>query len=235
MRVPVALVALAVAAGAGCGGGGSSDTGAAKGTINADSQRRAKSMLLRLSDFPAGWRASAPDPVDKGVQANLRKCVGIDFSTQNVTGKATSRDFGKTGQTTDAYSGATIVGSPAQAQDRFEQEEAIMSGSKVTDCATKLFQGLFQGSADYKVGEVDVGELRITVPENVEKARGWQFAILLVVTSGASKGSPAIAYIDFVELLNNDALAQVSTLDSPTPFDPMLRDQLVRTVAARMT
>jgi len=76
--------------------------------------------------------------------------------------------------------------------------------------------------------------LRITAPENVEKAMGWQFAVLLVVTSGASKGSPVIAYIDLVTLLNNDALALVSTLDSPTPFDPMLRDQLVKTVAARM-
>lgn len=234
MRVAVALLALAVAAGAGCGGGGSSDTGAAKETINADSQRRAKSMLLRLSDFPEGWRASAPDPVDKGVQANLRKCVGVDFSTKNVTGEATSRDFA-TGQTTDASSGATIVGSPAQAQDRFEQAAAIMSGSKVKDCATKLFQGLFQGSADYKVGEVDVGELRITAPENVEKAKGWQIVIPLEVTSGASKGVSATAYIDLVTLLNNDALAQVSTLDVLTPFDPMLRDQLVKTVAARMT
>ena len=63
-----------------------------------------------------------------------------------------------------------------------------MSGSKVKDCATKLFQGLFRGSADYKVGEVGVGELRITVPENVEKARGWQMVIPLEVTSGASKG-----------------------------------------------
>jgi hypothetical protein len=233
MRVAVALLALAVAAGAGCGGG-SSDTGAAKRTINADSQRRAKSMLLRLSDFPEGWRASAPDPVDKGGQANLRKCVGVDFFPQNVTGKATSPDFA-TGQTTDASSGATIVGSPAQAQDSFEQAAAVMSGPKVRDCVTKLFQGLFQGSADYRVGEVEVAELRITAPENVEKAMGWQFAVLLVVTSGASKGSPVIAYIDLVTLLNNDALALVSTLDSPTPFDPMLRDQLVKTVAARMT
>jgi hypothetical protein len=137
MRVAVALLALAVAAGAGCGGG-SSDTGAAKRTINADSQRRAKSMLLRLSDFPEGWRASAPDPVDKGGQANLRKCVGVDFFPQNVTGKATSPDFA-TGQTTDASSGATIVGSPAQAQDSFEQAAAVMSGPKVRDCVTKLF------------------------------------------------------------------------------------------------
>ena len=90
MRVAVGLLALAVAAGAGCGGGGSFNTGAAKGTINADSQRRAKSMLLRLSDFPAGWRASAPDPVDKGGQANLRKCVGVDFSSRR-TGQARRR------------------------------------------------------------------------------------------------------------------------------------------------
>jgi hypothetical protein len=173
------------------------------------------------------------DTVDKGVQAKLRKCVGVDFSNKNVTGKATSRDF-ETGQTTDAFSGATIFGSPAQAQDRFEQEAAIMSGSKVEDCFTKLFQGLFQGSADYKVGEVDVGELRITTPGNIEKAKGWQIAIPLELTSGASKGTSATEYTELVALLNKDALALVSTLAAVTPFDPMLRDQLVKTVAGRM-
>jgi hypothetical protein len=234
MRVAVALMALAIVAGAGCGGGGSSDTGAAKRTINADSQRRAKSMLLRLSDFPEGWRASASDPVDKGVQANLQKCVGVDFSTKNVTGKAASPDFG-TGQWTDASSGATIVGSPAEAQQWFEQAAAIWRGSKVKDCVTKLFQGVFQGSADYKVGEADVGELPITAPQNVEKAQGWRIMIPLEATSGANKGISVPAYIDLVTLLNNDDLALVSTLDVLTPFDPTLRDQLVKTVAARMT
>jgi hypothetical protein len=170
MPVAIALLASAVAAGAGCGGEGSSDTGAAKRTINPDSQRRAKSMLLTLSDFPEGWRASAPDPEDKGGQAKLGKCLGVDFSNQNVTGKANSRDFA-TGQTTGAFSGATIVSSAAQAQDRFEQGVATISGSKAKDCVTKVFQRVFRGSADYKTGEADIGELRITAPENVEKAR----------------------------------------------------------------
>ena len=156
------------------------------------------------------------------------------FSNQNVTGKATSRDFA-TGQTTDASSGATIFGSPDQAQQRFEQAAASLSGSKAKDCVTKLFQGLFQGSADYKIGEADVGELRVTAPENVEKAGGWQIVIPFERTSGASKGISATQYIELVTLLNNDALALVSTLNALTPFDPMLRDQLVKTVAGRMT
>jgi hypothetical protein len=230
MRVAVALLALAVAAGAGCGGGGSSDTGAAKRTINADSQRRAKSMLLRLSDFPEGWRASAPEPEDKSGQAKFRKCLGVDYSNLNFTGDATSRDF-KTGEATEASSEAQIAGSAAQAEDGFKQFATSLNSPKVKDCITKLIPK----SSDYKLGEVDVGELRIATPSNVEKAKGWQIVLPLEVTSGAGKGISATAYIDIVALLKNDAVTSIQTVDVLTPFDSMLRDQLVKTVAGRMT
>jgi hypothetical protein len=59
--------------------------------------------------------------------------------------------------------------------------------------------------------------------------------IPLEATSGASKGISVPEYIDLVALLNNDALALVSTVSALTPFDPTLRDQLVKTVAERMT
>jgi hypothetical protein len=53
--------------------------------------------------------------------------------------------------------------------------------------------------------------------------------------SGASKGISATAYADLVALLKNDVVASVSTFDVLTPFDSTLRDQLVKTVAGRMT
>jgi hypothetical protein len=230
MRVAVALLAaLTLAAGAACGGGSEGNTGAAKRNINADDQRRAKSMLLGLADFPEGWRASAPEPENRGGQARFRRCVGVDYSSINLTGTARSRDFAM-GQATEASSEAQIAATASQAQQGFQQLVAGMNGSKVKDCVEKLIPK----SSDYKIGDVDVGELRMTAPANVEKAKAWQIVIPLEVTSGASKGVSATAYLDFIALLKNDAVTTVETSDVITPFDPTLREGLVKTVAARM-
>src|SRR5262249_12560647 len=230
MRVAVALLIVTLVAGTGCGGGGSNNSGAAKRSINADAQGRAKSMLLQLADFPEGWRASYPSPEDRGGQAKFRKCLGVDYSSINLTGDARSRDFAK-GDTAQASSEAQIAGSAAQARQGFEQFATSMNGSKVKDCVKKLIPK----SSDYKVGNVDVGQLRATPPANVDEAKTWQIVIPLEVTSGTGKGITATAYIDFVALLKDDAITTVEGLDVFTPFDSALRDHLVKTVAGRMT
>jgi hypothetical protein len=230
MRAAAALLVAALGLVAGCGGGGKSDTGAPKRNINADAQRRAKSMVLTLSDFPDGWRASAPKPEDVGGDAKFRKCLGVDFSSLNLTGDAKSRDFAM-GDTTEASSEAQIAGSAAQAQKAFQQFASSMSRPKVKDCVKKLIPK----SSDYKIGDIDVGELRMTLPSDVEKAKGWEIVVPFDVTSGAGKGISATAYIDLVALLKDDALATKDTSDVLTPFDSTLRDQLVKTVAGRMT
>jgi hypothetical protein len=229
MRLAVALLIAALAAATGCGGGGTSDTRSAKKNISADSQGRAKSMLLRLSDFPEGWRASAPKPEDVGGERKFRKCLGVDFSNLTLTGDATSRDFAM-GDSTEASSDAQITGSSAQAREGFRELATALSSNAVKDCVTKLIPH----SSVYKIGEVDAGELRVTSPPGVEKARAWQIVVPVEVTSGASKGLTATAYLDIVALLKGDAVTTVQTSDVLTAFDPTLRDELVRKVAGRM-
>jgi hypothetical protein len=147
-----------------------------------------------------------------------------------VTGDARSRDFAM-GQSTEASSGVQITASASQAQQGFQELATGMSGPKVKDCVKKLLPR----SSDYKIGDVDVGELRMTKPANVEKGKAWQLVIPLEVTSGAGQGITATAYLDFVALLKGDAVATVETSDVLTPFDPALRDDLVTAVAGRMT
>ncbi len=56
-----ALVLLASGCGGGGGDSGGSDEGAPVREIQAEAQQTAESIVLELSDFPNGWRASAPE------------------------------------------------------------------------------------------------------------------------------------------------------------------------------
>jgi hypothetical protein len=102
------FVVLATLVG-GCGGGGSSGqedttTVTARAATTAptvettalpkdEAEEIAKSMLLRLSDLPTGWRAQPSDDENEG-------CAGIDKLTEryDVLAKADSKDFANGGQ-----------------------------------------------------------------------------------------------------------------------------------------
>src|SRR3954462_8359976 len=101
-----ALLMAAVLAGCGGGGGGNRGTLRAKHKISPDAQRQAKSMLLKLSDFPDGWRASA-GAQDVAGQRKFRKCIGVNYADLTLTGDATSKDFAM-GESTTANSEAQI-------------------------------------------------------------------------------------------------------------------------------
>jgi hypothetical protein len=102
----------------------------------------------------------------------------------------------------------------------------------VEDCISDLVKSAIAAAdsqEDYEIGEIDVGELSFTPPDT-EEERAWQIAIP-VQTQGVS----AAIYLELAVLREGDAVALVRTEDASDPFDPALRDDLLATIAARMS
>ena len=226
-----------------CGGGdgdesssgGSSSNGASSVEIDAAAQERAKAVVLQLSDFPTGWRASAPEDEDEGGAAKLRECIGVDYSELTRTGEADSQDFAKS--QAEAFSTAAVFADEAQASAWMDEYTSGMTSSGVEDCFQETIEESVSesGESGFKLGEVDVGQLSFTSPANVDEASAWQLAVPVEITSGAGKGLSPNVYIEFVVLREGDTAAVVQTEDVLTEFDPQLREQLVAAVAGRMT
>jgi hypothetical protein len=124
----VAIVLLAIVASAGCGGGSDNDDGSAAQTaIEADAQERAESIVLQLSDFPDGWRASTPDEEDAEGQEKFRACIGVDYSNFTRTGDAESRDFAMSNA--EALSEVVVFADEEEARAAIEEFAAGMSGA----------------------------------------------------------------------------------------------------------
>jgi hypothetical protein len=234
VKYSAALVAAAAAvlvAMPACGGNGGGDDTAPGSAIDPAAQTRAESTLLKLADFPNGWRASAPE--DQGGQEKFNKCLGVDLSGLTKIGDADSQDFEK-GDSTQASSSATIYKSDQQAQDAISEAAAGMSGTAAEGCFQDVVEKAARGEKGFKLGDVDIGELKFTPPD-VDEAKAWQIVIPLEVTSGALKGLSPDVYIELTALREGDTVASVFTEDVLSEFDPALRNQLVQTVAGRIS
>jgi hypothetical protein len=233
MPAAVAGVVFAVAA---CGGNGNGDGPAAQRSIEPEAQERAESIGLKLSDFPNGWRASAPeDPAAE--RATFNECAGIDYSEVTLVGDAESQDFAK--DSAEASSQVAIYESDQHAENALSEFSGGLGSSGTEDCFQDLVEKAMKeegtSEEDVKLGEIDIGELSFTPPSGVDEAKAWQIAMPVEIRSGAFKGISADVYLDYVTLRDGDTLAIVTTRDSLDEFDTDLRDKLVETVATRMT
>lgn len=233
MRMVIAIVAFLLAAGTACGGGNGDET-ASPSAIEPAAQERAEAMVLQLSDFPTGWRGSAPEEADR---EGFRKCVGTDLSGFTKIGDASSQDFAK-GDSTSASSEAIVYKDEQQAIDAFSEISDGLNSADAEDCFQNIVEENVRnqstGNDQFRIGEVDVGQLNLTQP-GVEDFSAWQVVIPVEITSGVGEGFAPNVYIEFVGLRQGNAVASVSTQDSFTEFDTDLRDKLIQTVAQRMT
>jgi hypothetical protein len=228
--VAAVVVAALLTAATACGGGGGSDTRAAKRVISRDAQQQAESINLKLSDLPDGWRASTPSSSDAASQKKFRKCIGADFSKVTLMGDASSKDFAK-GENATTSSQAQITETASQAMDGMRRLSRALSSAATKDCV----RAAIGSTPGFKVGEVDVGELKFTPPTNVDSAKAWEIVVPLEGTSGTANGLSVSVYGDFVYLRKGNVVASVSTGDVFSPLGEVLRAHLVRTVASRMS
>jgi hypothetical protein len=72
------------------------------------------------------------------------------------------------------------------------------------------------------------------VHDRVEETRALQVVVTFTVKAGDGELSPS-AYIDLTALCEGEAISELTTSDVLTPFDSDLRNQLLETLASRMT
>jgi hypothetical protein len=230
MRARAAIVlAVSLAAVTACGG----DGGAAKGTrakraIQANAQQRAESVVLRLSDFPNGWRASAPEQETPGAE-KFRKCLGADYSALTIIGEADS-DFAMAN--TKATSTATVFAGEGQPEVAIKKLAEGMKSAAAPDCFRDLIE---HANEVTEVDDVDVNGLRLTTPPGIAETKAWQIAVSFHVTSGAGKGLSPTAYLEFVTLREGENLATVQTSNLQRPFDHEVLGTLVQALADRIS
>jgi hypothetical protein len=238
--IRLGLVLVLLAGVSACGGGDSAEEsvdtngGASSVEIDEASQERAEAIVLQLSDFPTGWRASAAEKDEEGAK-KLRECIGVDYSALTRKGEATSQDFAK--DESEASSDAAVFAGEGQASAWMEEYTRGMNGSGAEDCFQESVEDSFneQKRSDVKLGEVDVGQLSFSPPADVDEAAAWQVVVPVEITSGVGEGLTPSVYIEFFVLREGDTAAVVKTSDVLTEFDPTLRDRLVAAVADRMT
>lgn len=241
MKVAAAIVALVVAAGvSACGGSGerngASGSSSPKRDIQPEAQQRAESILLQRSDFPDEWRASAPES-DRAADEEGWTCMGSDFSTFTVTGEAVSKTFTHE-DTTEASSDSTVAESEDQAEGVLREISDGMNGAAAEDCVRDLWQKWAsedESLEEAKIGEVSVGELNVAAPSDVAETKAWRIFVEVEATSGEAKGLSIEGYLDYVVMRNGDCIAGVQTSDAFTPFDSALRNELLQTLADRMS
>jgi hypothetical protein len=220
----------------GCGGGDggsgeatpqsvpTGDVGATTSTVLTASisddraEELATSMLLRLSDFPTGWRAQ-PASDEEG-------CAGIEEVTEkfDALGKAESDDFVQ-GEATQAGSQAALFGDEKAAMDVLNYVEETIQSEEFRDCINDYLRE--QADEDVTFDEVQVGQ--VSFPSFGDRSSAWQ-----VVIPAKSEGLSLTVYLDAVYIAQSSAVSALLFLDFLTPFDEQLRTDLARTVARRM-
>jgi hypothetical protein len=228
--------ALALAVFSSCGGGGNeaqgpetvtvvttqgatTEAGATEPSLSEDqAEALAASMNLRLTDFPAGWRAT-PSEESEG-------CAGIQKLTEryDVLAHVDSKDFAK-GDNTEASSSAGLFNDEATARDALNYLESAAQSEELRDCLNDFFRE--QAEGDVTFGDVSVGQL--SFPRLGDRSSAWE-----IVVPVKTQGLSVTAYIDFVYIVEENALARVAFSDVLSPFDEQLRENLARLVADRM-
>jgi len=166
----VALSALAIGLGvSACGGGDDAEALNPQTQITAGDRRHSEGIVLRLADFPSGWRAEASDDNEDNAD-----CLKVDSSDLTVTGKAESQDFVR-GNAPIASSVATLYEDSAQAEKAF----ARVATDDLAECFSDYMKT--QSDEDVTIGDVSFGELGF--PEIGDRSAAYQIAIELK-TSG---------------------------------------------------
>jgi hypothetical protein len=194
-------------------------------------------MVLQLSDFPEGWRASSPEPADVR-QDEVNTCIGLDYSGITITGEAASQEFAM-GESAEIDSETRVYASTQEAETASQKYlAAFADDATVEDCFRDVLEQALgeQGDAEVglKIGELDLGELSFTPPPGIEESKAWQIEVPFEITSGEFEGASETLYLEQVVLRQGDVRAIVRTQDEGSPFDAALRDELVRAVASRM-
>ena len=233
LALMLALLLSACSGDGGGGGGGRGEAGqananssteeadgyrAAEQALEPEAQERAQSVPLTLSDLPDSWQ-----PHEGGVGV-IGACLGGDLSALTIVGAAQGKDFQHSG-TGRVTSAAQVFATEQMAAEELEILATEVEREEVERCVADL---LGRHPDAPEIG-ADIREISIPPPSGVDETRAWQVAITY-----HEEGAPFTAYDQMFVLREEDTTAFVMTWSFLTPFNPVLRDEMIAMVASRI-
>jgi hypothetical protein len=197
---------------------------ATTGVSVAADKATARTLLLKLSDLPDGWRATQyrQDPVDKAIDEQLAACSGRPSPETYTTVEVFSPNFSM---------GDASVSSDAQlvkTADDFKADAAAIRGPRFVSCAKRIL-------AKFAPRRVTGASVRSIVVEPLPVASYGQFSIgyrARITLTG--QGQTLVIYDDGVTLGKGRIELSASFTNLERPFDAALRRALLAKLGARL-
>ena len=196
---------------AGCGDGGGAapeDTSTTAASPAQDDAVRARRLVVRITDLPAGWtsRPHQRTPEDEQVERELRACLG-GGQIPTRTAEADSDDFANAGS--QVTSRAVVA--PTVEQARREHDRAATP--EFSRCLTEVFRRRFQRSPPEGAALQDLRADRLSVPPVADGL----VAHRLTITLSAPQGN-AVFYADLFVMRSERTSVSVNFVNPGSPF-----------------
>ena len=219
----VATVLLLSVLGA-CGSGGEDAVGPTQATGKADDTARARTLVLQLSDMPAGWRPSAHTlaPLETERARDISTCLGRPDPVTFWSTRAYGADF-TLGQT-QVSSIATVLNTVPDAQ----AELAAVRGPKYRQCLIPAFRDdLRRQATDAKVENVATEPLQ--VESFGDGSVGTRLTADLVYADRTDR-----LYADLVYISKDRTTVSATFFSFAQPFPHQLKESLVSRIGRRI-
>lgn len=208
---------------AGAAEGGETTTTAGNGTGGAAGTTAPElgELVLRQSDFPAGWSSEPAEDDDGEAQAEMERCLGIELSGDRP--EATSPRF-TVGDAITQASSAVELAPDAATVDR---EFAAINGPRFVDCAAQQL--------DRTIARESPGvEFAPAKAERVPFGSFGDGTSAVRVTTAVSAGDQQLPLVaDLVFVRKGLAELSFSFINAGEPFAAALATELVGKVVAR--
>lgn len=190
-------------------------------TVPVNEDALAKSVLLTVSDFPAGW---AEKPSTNASSSVANQCNAAPSAGQ--TGYATTGDFSKGG--TARVSEEIVVFATAS-----DTSAALDRASQRPDCRVKLIN---EGKADDTEVALSGASLSpVSFPQIGDRTAAYRLEFHLKVKSQMpTLINEADGYVDFVFVLIGRVEISLGTIDVFSPFDTQQLQQLASVAVAKV-
>jgi hypothetical protein len=189
---------------------------------SAADERIARHAQLKLSDFPAGWEQQ-----DKSPQKSQAKCSSVEAAKAAASARQPSPDFAN-GDTPQVGATVYVFTDVKTATHAFDG----ISGGNTRICLANEFTKYAKGKGaakGVKFGTATSGQVAMP-PVGDKSALGR----LTIPVTDTSSGMNVDLYLDLAFVRVGRGIAILNFLDSVSPFDDTLRNQLTRTLVGRL-
>lgn len=218
LRLPLAGCAAVLAVGlAACGGDSDGGPGATT-PLGPTDQARARAIVLRASDLPAGWTANPPSTTDGGEGEAFRQCLGL---LPKVSPSADSPNFSTTASMTVGSS--VTVASTERAIDR---DFAAFVDDKALPCLEQRFDAQARRQVGASFGSGRAARFEFPALGDATSA--------VRISSVATVGDQQVPFtLDVVTVKLGRVGITMTFANAPEPFPADLATELTGKVLAR--